>query len=459
MDFTKKRLFGTNGIRGTANVDLTPQVILKIAMSIGTFFGGRRILVGRDGRTSGEMITAVLKSGLVSTGCSVFDAGLAPTPCVQFTVRLDQYDGAVIVTASHNPPEYNGLKVAGGDGIELSREDEEKIEKLFFEERWVHKDWNNLGSMGTTSNILQRYRGALESHVDSEAVRRSRIRVVVDAANGVGALVTPQLLSDLGCEVQTVNSAIDGTFPGRLPEPTPANLRSLAEIVRSTGADLGVAHDGDADRAIFVSEAGEVQWGDRTFALIEKHFLTRYPGETIVTPISSSQVVRDVAEQQGGKVEWTKVGSINVSRRMQQITAQLGGEENGGIFYGPHVPVRDGAMAAAMIVDILARTGRRLSELVRELPYYHNIKTSISCPEDSMNRILLEVAKRKSDSMVETIDGVKVWPSKNSWVLIRASGTEPLLRVFVEAPSENEARILLSEYTSLVQDLKGELDA
>ncbi len=277
MDLSQKRLFGTNGIRGITNVDLTPQLILKIAVSIGTFFGSGRILVVRDGRTSSEMAAAIVKSGLVSTGCSVFDAGLAPTPCAQFTVCSSRYDGAVIVTASHNPPEYNGLKVVGADGIELSREEEEKIERLYFEEKWVNKDWKSLGSMRIASSILPPYISAIQKYVDFDAISHSRIKVVVDCANGVGALVTPQLLSDLGCEVQTVNSAIDGAFPGRLPEPTPTNLIGLSEIVRSIGADLGVAHDGDADRAIFVSENGEVQLCNRTFALIEKHFLTKHP--------------------------------------------------------------------------------------------------------------------------------------------------------------------------------------
>lgn len=448
-----QRLFGTNGIRGVVNEDLTPEMILRASQSIGAFFDGGRILVGRDGRTSGEMISMIVKSGLLSAGCSVCDVGLAPTPCIQYAVRFGSYDGAVVVTASHNPPQYNGLKVVSRDGIEISRHEEEQIEGVFFEGSWTPKAWSQLGSMKSVGDILAPYRNAIERHVDAEATRRSRLKVVVDPGNSVGALITPRLLSAVGCDVQTINSAIDGTFPGRPPEPTPESLQRLSRTVKLTGADLGIAHDGDADRALFVAENGDVEWGDRTFALVEKHFLMRNPGETVVTPVSSSQLVRDIAEEQGGRVEWTRVGSINVSRRMEEIGSKLGGEENGGIFYGPHIPVRDGAMAAAMIVEVLAKTGTKLSELLGELPHYHIIKTKIPCPENRKDHVLAEVTRMISERTVEATDGVKIWPDRRSWILIRPSGTEPIFRVFVEAPSKGEANDLLEEYVTVLRDL------
>jgi len=428
-------------------------MILRASQSIGVFFDGGRILAGRDGRTSGEMISMIVKSALLSAGCSVCDVGLAPTPCIQYTVRFGHYDGAVVVTASHNPPRYNGLKVVGRDGIEISRDEEEQIERVFFEGRWTPKVQSQLGSMKSVGDILTPYQSAIEGRVDTEVIRRSGLKLVVDPGNGVGALITPRLLSAVGCDVQTINAAIDGTFPGRPPEPTPENLQGLSKTVKLTGADLGIAHDGDADRAIFVAENGEVEWGDRTFALVEKHFLMSNPGETIVTPVSSSQLVRDIAEEQGGRVEWTRVGSINVSRRMEEIGSKLGGEENGGIFYGPHIPVRDGAMAAAMIVELLAKTGRKLSELLGELPHYHIIKTKIGCPENRKDHVLAEVTKVISGRTVETIDGVKIWRDRRSWILIRPSGTEPIFRIFVEAPSRDEANNLLGEYVTVLRDL------
>ncbi|MFH0847882.1 MAG: phosphoglucosamine mutase [archaeon] len=450
-------MFGTNGIRGIANVDLTPQLVLKMSQAVGTFFNGGRMLIGRDGRTSGKMVSLILQSGLMSTGCLVHDAGLAPTPCIQYTIRSRNYDGGVVVTASHNPPQYNGLKVIDRDGIEVSRENERKIEEIFFKDKLALRDWNKLGRVEAIGDILSPYRKAVETHIETEPIRERAIQVVVDAGNGVGALVTPQLLREMGCEVQTINSDVDGMFPGRPPEPTPDNLKGLSRVVQATGADLGIAHDGDADRVIFVAENGEVQWGDRTFALLAKRFLMRHRGETIVTPVSSSQVIRDIADSQGGKVVWTRVGSIDVSRKMQEIGAKLGGEENGGVFYGPHVPVRDGAMTAAMMVEALALTGEKLSRLIGELPHYYNIKARIPCPDNMKSRVLSDITQRSSNMTVETIDGLKVWLDEHTWILIRPSGTEPIFRMFVEASLESEAEKLLSEYTAILQSLiKGE---
>ena len=220
------------------------------------------------------------------------------------------------------------------------------------------------------SGIIREYIEAIKTHVNVEEIKKRSFRVVVDPGNGVGALAAPQLLRELGCKVFTINANIDGTFPSRPSEPKPENLSDLAAVVKAVNADFGVAYDGDSDRAIFVDENGTIHWGDRTFALIEKEFLKQNPGETIVTPVSSSSLVKDIAEAYNGEVIWTKVGSVDVSYKMKEINAKLGGEENGGVFYGPHQPVRDGAMTTALILDILAKTGRKLSELLNELPKY-----------------------------------------------------------------------------------------
>ncbi len=218
--------------------------------------------------------------------------------------------------------------------------------------------------------------------MDVAKVTQKHYHAVVDAANSVGNLVAPRLLRDLGCKITALNSNIDGTFPGRLPEPRPENLEKLASIVKAVNADLGVAYDGDADRSVFVDENGEIYWGDKTFALVEKHFLKDNPGEKIVTPVSSSTLVKDIAETYNGKLVWTKVGSVTVSQTMKKLGAKLGGEENGGIFYGAHQAVRDGAMATALILNIMAKTGKKLSELIEELPKYFIAKGKVECPEE-----------------------------------------------------------------------------
>ncbi|MEM3004200.1 MAG: phosphoglucosamine mutase, partial [Candidatus Bathyarchaeia archaeon] len=219
------------------------------------------------------MLSDLVSSGLMSSGCTVYQMGLAPTPAVQYLTKTSGLNGAVMVTASHNPPEYNGVKVMDFSGVEIPPESELAIERIYFKKQTVLRDWDSLGERFPAQDGLEAYRRAIVERVDQDVIRRSRFKVVVDPANGVGSLTTPYLCRELGCEVVTMNSHIDGTFPGRLPEPTPANLDPLCRTVRSVGADIGVAHDGDADRAIFVDEKGQIHWGDKSFAVITEHYL------------------------------------------------------------------------------------------------------------------------------------------------------------------------------------------
>jgi phosphomannomutase/phosphoglucomutase len=363
------------------------------------------------------------------------------------------FDGAVIVTASHNPPEYNGLKVVAKDGVEVPRSDEELIESIYRGRGWVRADWRHVGKVIHRDDGIDAYIRDVRRHFDSDLVKQADLAVLVDPGNGVGTLTAPYVLRDLGCTVHTVNSNIDGSFPSRLPEPTPESLKDLAKVVRDLNVDFAVALDGDADRAIFVDERGEVHWGDRTFALIAKSFLSENRGETIVTPVSSSQVIQDVAEQYGGFVVWTRVGSVDVSRKMLEIGARLGGEENGGIFYAPHVPVRDGTVAAAFIASILAKTGEKLSSLIGRLPLYYNAKEKVHCTNERKEQVLKEVRERAEGVRIETIDGVKIWQDDRSWILIRPSGTEPVFRLFAEARSPDRAGQLVSTYRRIVEEL------
>jgi len=251
-----RRLFGTNGIRGVFNKELTPEMVLHISEAVGSFFGPSKILLGWDGRTSSPTMANLAASGLISTGCTVYEAGMAPTPAIQYLTRTHSFKAGVMVTASHNPPEYNGIKVMDSDGVEIPPEKELRIEEIYFKKASKLRDWNSLGQRLPQHDVLEEYRGVIREKVDQNKIAGSKLKIVIDGANGVGSLVTPYLCRELGCEVVTINSNIDGTFPGRLPEPTPANLDALCRIVRSTGFDIGVAHDGDADRAIFVDEKG-----------------------------------------------------------------------------------------------------------------------------------------------------------------------------------------------------------
>lgn len=442
-----RRLFGTNGIRGVVNEELTSEMAIKIGSAIGTFFQCGNLIVGYDGRTSSPMLARAVIAGLNATGCNVFFAGMAPTPALQYAVKKHKADGAVIITASHNPPEYNGIKVVWNDGIELSRKQEIKIEDIFFDDKICYSEWNSLGATRNLLGVIDDYINAIKRHIDVARIEKRHYHVVVDAANSVGGLAAPRLLRELGCKVTTINANIDGTFPGRMPEPRPENLKNLALTVKAVNADLGVAFDGDADRSIFVDEQGEIHWGDKTFALVEKHFLEDNPGEKIVTPVSSSTLIKDVADAYGGEIVWTKVGSVTVSQTMKNLNIKLGGEENGGIFYGPHQSVRDGAMATALILDIMAKTGEKLSKLLEELPKYFIEKGKVKCQPKLKEKVLEKLTKQLQALNITTIDGVKIWFEDKSAILMRPSGTEPIYRLYAEAKTKEKATQLVQEYS------------
>ncbi|MCD6431185.1 phosphoglucosamine mutase [Candidatus Bathyarchaeota archaeon] len=448
-----KRLFGTNGIRGVVNKELTVEKTIKISSAIGNFFQKGNLIVGYDARTSGPMLARAVIAGLTATGCNILLVGMAPTPALQFAVKKHQTDGAVIITASHNPPEYNGIKVIWNDGIELSREQEIKIENIFFNDEINYAEWNRIGTIHDLPRVINDYIDAIKKHVNTDEIAEKQFHVVVDPANSVGSLAAPRLLRELGCKVTTINANIDGTFPGRLPEPRPEYLKDLSLTVKAVNADLGVAYDGDADRAIFVDEEGTIYWGDKTFALIEKHFLMENPGEKIVTPVSSSTLVKDVAEAYGGKIVWTKVGSVTVSHKMKELNAKLGGEENGGVFYGPHQSVRDGAMATALILDIMAKTDGKLSKLLGEMPRYYIEKGTVECPNELKEKTLERLEKEVSGPNISTIDGIKIWFEDKSAILMRPSGTEPIYRLYAEAKNAEKALQLIHEYSEKLKEI------
>ena len=450
---SSSKLFGTNGIRGLVNKELTPEMAINVASSIGTFFKRKNLLLGYDARTSGPMLANAVIAGLTSTGCNVFFAGMAPTPALQFAVKNHGMDGGVIITASHNPPEYNGIKVIWNDGIEISHEQETEIENVYFENKPVFAEWNKLGTTNELVGVDDEYIEAIKKHVNISKIAEKHYHVVVDAANSVGGLTAPILLRDLGCKITSLNANIDGTFPGRMPEPRPENLEELAKTVKAVGADLGVAFDGDADRSIFVDENGQVYMGDKTFAVVEKHFLIENPNSKIVTPVSSSTLIKDIADAYKGEIVWTKVGSVTVSQKMKEIKAKLGGEENGGVFYGPHQAVRDAAMTTALILNIMAETGEKLSKLVAEQPRYFIEKGKVGCPEDKKEKLLEKLLEQVKGANVSTLDGAKIWFEDKSAILVRPSGTEPVCRLYAEAKNQEKALKLIADYSSKLRKI------
>ncbi len=437
------KLFGTNGVRGIVNQDLTPELALRLAMSLGTLTRGT-VAVGQDTRVSGNMLSHAAIAGLLATGCKVINLGIAPTPAVQYFVR-DNADAGIVITASHNPREYNGLKLIAGDGTEFGSEGELAVEDVYFKGGLKLADWRETGELSDT-NVIPAYMEAIMGKVNAPDIKKRGFVVAVDTGSGAGSIVTPFLLSKLNCKVTTINAQIDGTFPSRNPEPTEDVLTDLGKIVISNGADLGVAHDGDADRAVFIDERGNFVNEDVLLAIIVKHVLSKKVGP-VVTPVSSSQRIVDVAEAAGGHVIWTPVGSIYVARMMMQVNAVIGGEGNGGIIFPEHQYCRDGAMTVAKVLEIMTERRKKISELVKEIPKRYMDKTKVTCRDRDAT---MQQIRSSVEGNIDTTDGVKIWYN-DGWLLIRPSGTEPIIRIFVEAETKRRARDLLEAGKQLTE--------
>ena len=444
----EKKLFGTNGVRGVVGKDMTPELALSIGLALGSMRRGR-IAVGRDTRTSGPALAGALKAGLMATGCEVTDCGILPTPALQYLVRK-HFDAGAVITASHNPPEYNGVKVIEPDGTEMGDEQTILLEDRLFGHRFDLVPWNGVGREHAAPDLVHEYIDAVVGHFPAGI--GTGLTVVVDPGSGAACFTTPEILTRLGCRVLTINGRMDGLFPGRLPEPSPDGLAPLGDLVRATGADIGIAHDGDADRAVFIDENGRYIEENQEFALIADRICRETRG-TVVTPVSTSLLVETIAGNRGCDIRYTPVGSIYVARTMLALEADgasvaFGGEGNGGLIYPSHQYCRDGGMTAAMVVAILAGKQRPLSALIDDMPKFTMIKGKLRV--DNPQALIATIEERYSGESIDRTDGIRI-NRKDSWVLVRPSGTEPLVRVFVESPDAETARLFYEEILDRIQ--------
>jgi phosphomannomutase/phosphoglucomutase len=442
------RLFGTNGVRGIVNDDMNTELALNLGMSIGTFFSAP-LAIGTDTRTSNNMLKNATISGLLSSGCTVYDVDVAPSPAVQYYVKMNDIAGGVIITASHNPPEFNGIKVIDGDGTELTREKEQKIEDIFFHKKWKREKWNKIGTV-QNADAISLYIDAIVSSVDVKKIKKSKFTVVLDCGNGAGSSTGAYILSKCGCRVLTLNCNPDGTFPGRNAEPLKENLGHLLTAVREWDADVGIAYDGDADRAIFVDEKGEYIYGDKSLSIVAG-YMVEEEGGVVITPVSTSSCVEDFVKEKGGRIVYTKVGAPIVARKMREIKATFGGEENGGLIFPRHQYCRDAGMATAAIMEIMALKNKKLSELVAEIPHYFLVKTKIKCAHERKEETMKKFLETE-ENKIDMTDGAKIC-FDDGWVLVRPSGTEPLFRIFAEAKSEATAEKRAHEYKECLQKI------
>jgi phosphomannomutase/phosphoglucomutase len=438
----KKRLFGTNGVRGIIGKDMTPELVLHIGEALGTMREGC-IAIGRDTRTSGDTLAGAIKAGLLATGCDVVDCGILPTPALQYIVR-EHYDGGAMITASHNPPEYNGVKIIEPDGTEMGDEETIRLEELIANRTFPVRSWDKVGREFANPHLINEYTQAIISKFPKEPGRG--MTVVVDPGSGPACATTPMILRALGCRVLTINGIMDGTFPGRLPEPSPDGLFGLSALVTASGAAFGVAHDGDADRAVFVDEAGHFIDENQEFALVAQYICQKSKG-TLVTPVSTSQMVEMVANKAGCDVIYTPVGSIYVARTMRKLINEgeqvvFGGEGNGGLIFPDHQFCRDGGMTAAMMVAILASARIPLSELIRTLPERSMIKEKIATRNGL--QVIEKLSGIYAHEQVDQTDGLKIRRG-NTWALVRASGTEPLIRIMVDADDTQQGDAFFRE--------------
>ncbi|HSB57150.1 MAG TPA: phosphoglucosamine mutase [Nitrosopumilaceae archaeon] len=446
------KLFGTNGIRGIFGETFTIDFVSEITLALGSFFKKGPILVGYDGRESSIIVSKIVSSSLNSAGLDCAIAGLIPTPCLQYSTKKLGYQGGIMITASHNPPKYNGIKPTAKDGVEISRDDELKVEEIYFKKNWKITP-QKLGITKNAENTVETYLKAIKSHVNTPKIRSRKFRIVLDLGNGTQAVTAPRLCKDLGCEVITINENIDGSFPGRGSEPTPQNLQVLSRAVFESQADLGIAFDGDGDRSIFCDNMGKILSGDKSALLLSQFLLEKNPRSKIVTTLNSTSRIEEIAAQSNSKVIRTKVGSVEVSREMVSKKALIGFEENGGFMYGKHNQVRDGAMTMAIALDLLATSKKSISEELALLPPSFTTKGKVVCTKDDAAKLIENL--KEEDHNKDTTDGIKIIFDESNWVMIRPSGTEPIVRIYAESDSQENLDVLFMKYMEKIKSILG----
>lgn len=448
----KRLMISISGIRGVVGEGLTPEVITAYAAAFGTFCRSGKVIVGRDSRTSGEMVRHAALAGLLSVGCDVQDLGIVPTPTVQLAVEKSDAAGGIAFTASHNPAEWNALKFFSSDGLFL---DEAKSSEL----RAIRDDWQVDYLPWDKIGHVKEYPGAIDDHItavlnnplfDLPAIRKRNFRVAVDAVCGAGSNLIPQFLEELGCQVVKLNCQINGCFP-RNPEPLSEYIGELSRLVSQETCDLGLALDPDADRLSIVDEKGRPIGEEYTLVLAARLVLSHQPG-SLVTNVSTTRALDDVALQAGVPIHRTKVGEIHVVKKMQDVNAVIGGEGNGGvIFPGIHL-ARDSAVGTAMILQTLIEEQKTLSDIMRTLPHYVITKRKIPITDIHPDEILAQLSAHFSDNEQDRTDGLKVL-TPEGWFQMRPSNTEPILRVYAEGKDLATAEALAQQAVDVLEQM------
>ncbi len=438
-------MVSVSGVRGIIGSSLTPQTATDFGCAFGTMLGaGKTVVVGRDSRVSGPMIRSAVVAGLISTGLHVTDLGVVTTPGTALMVRKLHADGGVIITASHNPFEYNGIKFLTPEGTNLPAAQALQLKGIWESRAFAYCPADTLGTESQHKKVHGEHLDAVMETVDMLGISSHRFKVVLDSINGAGCVVTPMLLGALGCEVAHINSEATGRFAHK-PEPTEENLTQLCDAVKRQRADIGFAQDPDADRLALVDETGQYIGEEYTLVLAAQFVLRKRKGN-LATNLSTSRMIDDVAAAAGVSVVRAPTGEANVVEAMTREHCIFGGEGNGGVIEPRVVPVRNSLVGIAYVLQLMAETGKTVSQLVAEIPRYEFLKTKLPCPLGAAEPIAAEVRQAfasRPNARFDTSDGLRVDLS-DSWVSVRASNTEPILRIFAEAPTQDAAEQLVA---------------
>jgi phosphomannomutase/phosphoglucomutase len=438
------QVFGSSGTRGVVGETLGPGFVCDVARAAGTVWGAERVALARDTRRTGRLLSNAAAAGLASVGADVDRLGIVPTPGLQAYCEAERVPG-LMVTASHNPPEYNGVKLIDADGVELSIQGLERVEGRLMADNARDVAWAETGSDHVMETARERYVSGLLDAVDQNTIKQADLTVALDPGHGAGALTSPGFFRRVGCEVLTVNAQPDGHFPGRDPEPVKENLGDLARLVRTTDADLGVAHDGDADRAIVVDEEGTHVEGDAMLAALASADLTA--GDVFVSAVNVSQRLVDVTDAADADLDLTPIGSTHIMSRIRELQAgdeivPIAGEGNGGVVFPGYRLARDGAYTAARFLELIVE--QPASTVLAPHDGYANVRMSVRYETEAERDAIVAAAEeraRAADAELTTIDGYRL-DYGDAWVLARPSGTEPLVRIYAEAEDGERANEL-----------------
>src|SRR6266498_1729402 len=440
---------GISGVRGVIGDSLTPVMLVRFAQAFGTYIGAGTVLIGRDPRTSGEMVKQAVIAGLLSSGVRVIDIGMCPVPTIQLLVRQHQAQGGIAVTASHNPPEWNALKFIGPAGLFLGAGQAREMLDIYHQGDYTKMRATEIRTIEEVSGATDLHIKAILDTLGPVPKAKRPLRVVLDSCNGAGSVVGPKLLEALGVEVISINVTPNGSFP-RGAEPLPENLSDLCAAVKKHHADIGFAQDMDADRLAIVSEQGSPIGEDYTLVLAALHVLNRKRGP-VVANLSTTHALDFVVKRFDCPLYRTRIGEANVTERMQREGAVIGGEGNGGVIYPRINFARDSLVGMALILHLIAIQERPLSEILSELPRLYMIKEKVVCPSHKISDVLKMIRQVYADAPMDLTDGVKV-SLPHGWLHVRGSNTEPIIRLSAEAETEEQVRQISESVFGLIQE-------